>query len=106
MILRSGSLRMGVSNVAWYADLVRVPAEAFKFKDSAPPNIFLHVRFPYAEPSTLPRSVPVFREIRLRSVTLRYISISVGVLEGSVGEGRSMKVCIEGWKISGELEWS
>ena len=26
--------------------------------------------------------------------------MSVGVLEGSVREGRSIKVCSEGWKIS------
>lgn len=69
-------------------------------RDSAPPNMFLHVRFPYAEPSTFPKSVPVFRDILLRSSALRYMSMSVGVLEGSVREGRSIKVCSEGWKIS------
>jgi hypothetical protein len=37
---------MGVSSVAWYADLVRVPAEALRFSDSAPPKMLRHVRFP------------------------------------------------------------
>ena len=46
------------------------------------------------------KSVPVFRDILLRSSALRYMSMSVGVLEGSVREGRSIKVCSEGWKIS------
>jgi hypothetical protein len=95
--LVSGSLRTGVSNVAWYADLVRVPADAFRVSDSAPPKMFRHVRFPYAEPSTLPRSVPVFRDIRPRSRAWRKMSMSVTVELGSVGEGRLMKVWIPGW---------
>ena len=69
--LLSGSLSTGASSVAWYADLVRVPAVALRFRVSAPPKMFRHVRFPYAEPSTLPRSVPVFRDIEPRSRACR-----------------------------------
>ena len=90
----SGSLSTGASNVAWYAERVRVPADAFKVRDSAPPNMLRHVRFPYAEPSTFPTSVPVFSDIRPRSRAWRKMSISVGVEFGSVGDGRSMKVWI------------
>ena len=71
---------------------MRVPAEAFRVRDSAPPKMLRHVRFPYAEPSTLPKSVPVFRDIRPRSRACRKMSMSVTVEFGSVGEGRSMNV--------------
>lgn len=63
--------------------------------------MFRHVRFPYALPSTLPRSVPVLRDMRPRSRALMKTLMSVGVEEGSVGSGWSMKVCIGSWKISG-----
>lgn len=63
----SGSLCTGVSKIAEYADRVRVPVEALKLRDSAPPKIFRHVRLPYALPSTFPRSVPVLSEILPRS---------------------------------------
>ena len=67
----SGSVRMGVSKVAWYADRVLVPAEALRLSDSAPPKRLRKRTLPYAEPSTLPRSVPVLREIRDLSRALR-----------------------------------
>lgn len=59
LTLLSGSERIGASNVAWYADLVLVPKAALKFRDSAPPKIFLSFIFVYADPSTFPTSVPV-----------------------------------------------
>lgn len=63
----SGSLCTGVSKIAEYADRVRVPAEALKFRVSALPKMFRHVRFPYALPSALPKSVPVLSDILPRS---------------------------------------
>jgi len=78
--------------MAEYADRVRVPAEALKLSVSAPPNIFRHVKFPYALPSTFPKSVPVLSDIRPRSRAEIYMSMSVGEEFGFVGSGRSMKV--------------
>jgi len=67
----SGSLKRGVSKMAWIEERVRVPFEAFTERDSAPPKMFRHCRFPYAEPSTFPMSVPVLRDRRPRSRACR-----------------------------------
>lgn len=69
-----------------------MPLDAFRFRDSAPPKILRSCTSPYADPSVLPISVPVFAENRPLSCARRNTSMSVTVEEGSVGEGRSMKV--------------
>lgn len=63
---------------------MRVPREAFKFKDSAPPRMFRHIKLAYAEPSAFPTSVPVLNKIRDFSFTDKYTSKSVGVVDASV----------------------
>ena len=85
--------------MAWYEDRVLVPADALKFRDSAPPKIFRSCTSAYAEPSVFPTSVPVFAENRPRSSARRKTSISVTVVLGSVGDGRSMNVDIGSLKI-------
>ena len=77
-------LNIGVSKLAWYADRVRVPNEALSLRLSAPPKMLRARPSMYAEPSALPTSVPVLNLNRDFSITERYTSMSVGVVEGSV----------------------
>jgi len=79
-----------------------VPAAAFRERVSAPPKMLRHWIFPYAEPSTFPRSVPVFMERRPRSVARMKTSRSEVVEEGSTREGRSMNKERSSRKISRE----
>ena len=91
---------MGVSKLASYADLVRVPRDAFTFKVSAPPNMLRMTPLTYASPSAFPTFVPVFRKSRDFSRTARETSISVGVVDGSVWSGRSTKMDMGSSNIS------
>lgn len=104
-VVKSGFENKGLERYASYADRVRVPVEAEMENRSAPPSKLRVETVMYPVPSVLPKSVPVFRVRRERSLTLRMTSSGVGraevpgvVICGSGGVSREMGIA--GWKIS------